>query len=170
MALPASLKNFNVFINAISFLGIVDEVKLPKLSRKMEDFQGGGMVAPMEIDLGQEKLELEYSGAGFIEEAIKQYGATKAGAVLLRFAGAYQSDDSGDVKAVEIVVRGRNKEIDLGDAKVGDKGKSSVKMPLAYYKLTVDGQVLIEIDVIGFVLTVNGVDLLEAQRKAIGLA
>lgn len=170
MALPNSLKNFNLFNDGNSYMGVVDEVKLPKLSRKMEDFQGGGMVAPVEIDLGNEKLELEFTGGGFIEDVIKQYGATKASAVLLRFAGAYQRDDTGDVKAVEIVVRGRHKEIDPGDAKVADKGKFSVKSALSYYKLTVDGVTIIEIDVLNFIFNVNGVDMLAAQRKAIGLA
>ncbi|MFJ1202431.1 phage major tail tube protein, partial [Yersinia enterocolitica] len=35
-------------------------------------------------------------------------------------------------------------------------------------KLTIDGKVVMEIDVVNLIEIVNGVDLLEAQRKAIG--
>lgn len=170
MALPNILKNFNLFNDGGSLMGIADEVELPKLSRKMEDLQAAGMVAPVEIDLGNEKIELTWTCAGFVSEVIKQYGAAKANAVLLRFSGAYQRDDTGDVSAVEIVVRGRHKEIEHGKAKVGDKSTTKMKTPCTYYKLTVDGKVLLEIDALAFIFIVDGKDLLADQRKAIGLA
>ena len=170
MALPNTLKNFNAFLDGKSLMGIVEELKLPKLGRKMEDFRGGGMDGPVDIDLGQEKLEIEQVCGGFVLDAYKAYGITTAAGVMIRFAGAYQRDDTGEVQAVEIVVRGRHKEIDPGDAKGGDKGKTTIKSTLTYYKLTVDGKEVIEIDLLGFVFKVNGKDMLEAQRKAIGLA
>lgn len=170
MALPNSLKNFNAFNDGKSFMGIIEEIKLPKLSRKFEAFRGGGMDGEVSIDLGQEKLEIEQICGGFVLDAYKAYGMTKAAGVLIRFAGAYQRDDTGDVQAVEIVVRGRHQEIDPGDGKVGDKGKTSIKSSLTYYKLTVDNQEIIEIDLLGFIFKVDGKDMLEAQRKAIGLA
>lgn len=170
MALPNSLKNFNVFNDGVSFMGTVEEVKLPKLSRKMESYRAGGMDGEIELDLGQEKLEIEQVCGGFVVDAYKAYGVTKAAGVLIRFSGAYQRDDSAAVQAVDIVVRGRHKEIDPGDAKGGDRGKTTIKSTLTYYKLTVDGSDVIEIDLLNFIFKVNGVDMLEAQRKAIGLA
>lgn len=170
MALPNQLKNFNVYADGVSLMGVIEEVGLPKLSRKLEAFQGGGMVAPVDIDLGLEKLELELSNSGFVIDQVKQFGHGKASGALVRYAGAYQRDDTADVQAVEIVTRGRYSEIDFGNAKVGDKSMTKSKVSLTYYKLSVDGQVLVEIDVLGFVCTINGTDLLAAQRKAIGLA
>ncbi|WP_181015454.1 phage major tail tube protein, partial [Pseudomonas amygdali] len=38
-----------------------------------------------------------------------QYGATRHNAVQLRFAGAYQRDDTAEVDAVAVVVRGRRR-------------------------------------------------------------
>ena len=170
MALPNSLKNFNIFVDGNSYMGIADEIKLPKLTRKMEAFRGGGMDGEIEIDMGQEKIELEIVCGGFVAEAYKSYGSSKANGVLVRFAGAYQRDDTGVVQAVEIVVRGRHKEVDPGDAKGGDKGKTTIKSSLTYYKLTVDNKELLEIDLLSFLFKVDGIDMLEAQRKAIGLA
>jgi P2 family phage contractile tail tube protein len=170
MALPNILKQFNLSSDGNSLMGVAEEVALPKLSRKMEDYQGGGMPMPVEIDLGNEKIEIDWTCAGFVADAVKQYGSSKIGGSLLRFSGAYQRDDTEAVQAVEIVVRGRHKEIDFGNAKIGAKSDTKVKTTCSYYKLTVDGQVLIEIDALAMIFVVNGTDMLAEQRKAIGLA
>lgn len=170
MGLPSVLKNFNLFNDGNSYMGQAEEVKLPKLTRKMDDFRGGGMNGPIEIDLGQDKLEMEFTCGGLMQQVLEQYGTCRADGVMLRFAGAYQRDDNCAVQAMEIVVRGRHKEIDMGDAKAGDKGKFAVKSTLTYYKLTIDNQEVIEIDLLNMVEKVKGKDLLAEQRKAIGLA
>ncbi|MFS8392858.1 phage major tail tube protein, partial [Xanthomonas campestris] len=89
-------------------------------------------------------------------------------AVQLRFAGAYQRDDTAEVDAVEVVVRGRHSEIDPGTGKSGDDTEFSVKTSASYYKLTINGTTVIEIDFVNMTEIVNGVDLLAAQRRAIG--
>lgn len=168
--LPAVLKNFNLFVDGVSYAGSADEVTLPKLTRKMEEFRAGGMNAPISTDMGQEKLELEYTLGGLVLNTFKQYANVKHDGVLVRFAGAYQSDDTGNVMAVEVVARGRHAEIDMGNAKAGDKAQTKIKMNLSYYKLTVNNAVLVEIDPVNFVEIINGRDLLLAQRIALGLA
>ena len=170
MALPNSLKNFNAFVDGVSYMGTVDEIKLHKLARKMEAYRGGGMDGEIDLDMGQEKMEMEIVCSGFVADAYKRYGTSKANGVLVRFAGAYQRDDTEAVQAVEIVVRGRYSEIDPDSAKGGDKGKHTSKLSLSYYKLIVDNEELVEIDLLAFIFKVDGNDRFEAQRKAIGLA
>jgi P2 family phage contractile tail tube protein len=169
MALPRTLKNFNVFVDGVSFVGVATEVGLPKLSRKMEAYRAGGMNGEVDIDLGMEKLEIEHTYGGLVREMFQGFGLTRIDGMLLRFAGAYQRDDTGDVDAVEVTVRGRHQEIDTGNAKAGDKSELKVKSSLTYYKLTVNGQVDVEIDLVNMVENINGKDVLAAQRRAIGL-
>ena len=69
---------------------------------------------------------------------------------------------------MEIVVRGRHTEIDAGTGKVGDDTEFSTKTSASYYKLSINGRTEIEIDMVGMVFIVNGVDMLAAQRRAIG--
>lgn len=120
--------------------------------------------------MGQETLEAEITAGGIIKQALLQFGTTKIDGVPLRFAGAYQQDDSGQVTAYEIYMRGRWQEIDTGKAKAGDDTEVKLKARLAYYRLVENGVDLIEIDLMGMVFKVNGVDVLEEQRRAIGLA
>lgn len=168
MKLPSKLKNFDLFQNGESWLGLVPSVTLPKLTRKMEDYLAGGMAGPVEIDLGQEKIELAFTAGGILRSALEQYGATAVDAVQLRFAGAYQSDSSGAYNAVEIAVRGRYKEFDPGDAKAQNDTEHKFSMPCAYYRLSIDGVPVIEIDMLANKLVVNGVDRMAAQRAAMG--
>ncbi|PHV11310.1 phage major tail tube protein [Chitinimonas sp. BJB300] len=168
MALPRKLKYFNTFMDGVDHAGEATEVTLPKLSRKFEDFRAGGMDGPVGIDMGQEKLEMEITYGGLIREALNQYAATKHDAVLLRFAGYYQREDSLDYDAVEIVVRGRIQELDYGSGKAGDDTTFKAKLHLSYYKQIINGATVIEIDQANMVLIVNGQDRLAAARKAIG--
>lgn len=169
MALPRKLKNFNVFHDGLNYMGQVDEVVLPKLTRKMEEYRAGGMNGPIKIDFGQEALEMETTFGGLMRKVLEQYGVTRHDGVMLRFAGAYKADDSDEVSAVEVVVRGRHSEIDFGTAKSGDETAFKVMTAVSYYKLTINGQDVIEIDLINMVEKVNGTDLLENIRRAIGL-
>lgn len=169
MALPSKLKHFNVFADGVSHAGEAEEITLPKLTRKLEEYRAGGMNGPIDIDLGNEKLELEATYGGLMRTILKQYGVTVADAALVRFAGAYQRDDTGAVDAVEVVVRGRHTELDFGNAKAGDNSQFKVKSSLSYYKLTVNGEVWIELDHINFIEIVFGVDRMAEQRRAIGL-
>lgn len=168
MSLPRKLKHFNVFYNGEEFFGQATEITLPKLAIKAEAYRGGGMPGEVDIDLGIEKLELEHSYGGLIYQIFKDFGITSVSGVLLRFAGSYQRDDTGDTDAVEAICRGRHTEVDQGSAKAGDDTEFKVKSTLSYYKLTVNGTTLIEIDMINMVYVVNGVDRLEQHRRNIG--
>ena len=74
MALPRKLKNMNLFNDGATYLGQIGEVTLPKLSRNMEDWRGGGMNAPIKIDQGMEGLELEAQCGGFMRDVFAQFG------------------------------------------------------------------------------------------------
>lgn len=168
MGFPSKLKDMQFFEDAVSYKGQIPEVTLPKLTMKLEDYRAGGMLGPVPIDFGMEKIELEFKAGGLVRGLFKQFGATSLSSNLNRFAGAYQDDDTGAVLSCEIVTRGRTAEIDMGTAKVGDDTEQTFKTTCSYYKLTVDGEDWIEIDFIAGIFIVFGVDRRAAIRAAIG--
>jgi P2 family phage contractile tail tube protein len=171
MAMPRKLKNFNIFNDANSYQGIAKNITLPALARKMEPYRGGGMNGPVEADMGlsDDGIQVEWTLGGWDLLAIRQWGATSASAVALRFTGAVQQDDTGATLAVEVVMRGRHKEIDFGNAEPGGDTEHSITTTCTYYKLSVDGEVLVEIDILNMVEIVNGDDILADQRAALGI-
>jgi P2 family phage contractile tail tube protein len=96
-------------------------------------------------------------------------GSQAVGTNVFRFAGAYQEDAAGTVTAVEVIARGRLKEWNPNEAKAGDDNDHDFTIALSYYKVTVDGAELLEIDVPGMVFRVADNDMYSAIRFAIGL-
>jgi P2 family phage contractile tail tube protein len=133
MAFPSKLKNFNLFNDGNNYQGQVAEIDLPKLTRKTEDWRGAGMGGAVKVDMGQEAMQMEWTCGGMMRGVLAQWGVTKHNAVLLRFAGAYQAEDSDTPDAVEVVVRGRHSEIDMGKAKAGDETSMKITTQLTYY-------------------------------------
>lgn len=170
MALPKKLKNFNQFLDGVGFAGRATEIALPKLARKVEDYQAGGMPGPIEIDMGQEKLETEVTLAEFSRAMLETYGILSADGVSQRFRGAAVSDGTtSETDAIEIVMRGRWREIDMGTVKAGENTEMKLAGSLTYYKYVLNGEDIIEIDMLNMTLKVGGVDRLAEQREALGL-
>ena len=171
MALPRKLKHMNLFNEGESYMGVASSVTLPKLTRKFEAWRGAGMdgIAKVDMGMGDDGLPLDWALGGIDLTVLKQYGAVSANSIGLRFAGSYQQDDTGDTIAVEVVVRGRHEEIDMGEAKPGEDTEHKIITACTYYKLTIDGQEIIEIDTMGMISKVDGKDMLEEHRKNIGL-
>ncbi len=171
MAMPRKLKNLNLFNDANSYVGVVKSVTLPPLGRKMEAYRGGGMNGPVKADLGfsDDGIQFEWKTGGLDLISLRQFGAVSASGIGLRFAGSFQQDDTGEVSAVEVVLRGRHETIEMGDAQPGEDTEHSITTTCTYYKLIVDNEEIIEIDLLNFIEKVNGVDMLEKQRTAIGL-
>lgn len=168
MTLPRVLKNMDLYNEGFSYVGQVKSVKLPTLGRKMEGYRSGGMPGEIQLDMGTALGSLEATFGGPMRDILRQFGAIGIAAVYLRFAGAYQNDETGAVDAIEVIVRGRHEEIDMGEAAPGSASDFKTKFHPVYYKLVWNGRTEIEIDLLNMVETIGGVDRLAAQRQALG--
>ena len=162
--LPKVLKNFNVYVDGRGYAGRVDEITLPKLTVKTEEYQGAGMCAPVEIDMGLEKLEMDLTFSEYDQELFKLFGLTNGSEFGLTIRGALQGSGTSPVI---INVRGYFKEMDFDSWKPAEKATLKCSVACNYYKLTIDGVELIEIDLINMIRNVNGVDQLSEVRQAL---
>ncbi len=128
--LPKTLRAMNLFVDGRGHAGLATELTLPKLTRKTEEHRAAGMDASIEIDMGMEKLEADFTLTDFNDAILKLWGVTDAAGVSLRFKGSIARDDgSGQEDPVEIVLRGRWREIDMGSWKPGDIRAAPVGQP-----------------------------------------
>lgn len=169
MALPRTLRLFNVFVDGTIFVDECLELKLPKIAMKTEEYTGAGMLGPVKLLKGLEAIELEQTYNAPIREIMASFGAEKHDVALLRFMGSYSEEATGEAHAVEIIVRGRHNELDPGDAKAMENGSWKVKTDCTYYKQIVNGEEWLEIDVVNKIFRVMGVDRMAAHRRNIGL-
>ena len=166
--IPSILRNFNLFVDTRGYAGLVDELTLPKLSIKTEEHRAGGMDAPVELDMGMEKLECEFTLCEYAPEILTLFGLADGSPVRLTLKGAMESDD-GSVKTITVNLRGLFRELDPGNWKAGEKATLKCMVACRYYKLTIDGQELHEIDAENMIRKIKGVDQLQAIREAIAL-
>lgn len=171
MALPRKLKHLNLFNAGNNWQGLVESLTLPKVTRKFEKYRGGGMAGAVDIDMGLDDgaLDTEFTIGGTESLLFKQLGTATVDGIQLRFTGSTQRDDTGEIQAVELVVRGRHKELDSGEWKPGESSTTKVSGTNSYAKLTINGEVLYEIDLVNMIHIVDGTDLMEEHRNALGL-
>jgi P2 family phage contractile tail tube protein len=162
------LKNINLYVDGRGQAGQVEEYNPPKITLKTEEFQGGGMYAPLELTMGHEKLETDFSLISYDPDVLALFGVAEGQQIQFTARGALESYD-GSVTAVVHNMRGKIKEIDRGTWKPGEKPSLKISMALSYYKEVHGGRVIHEIDVENMVFVRNGVDLLSAIRGAIGI-
>ena len=168
MNIDNQLKNCNMTIDGRGYAGRLKTVTPPKLTMKTEEFRGGGMDAPIEIDMGMEKLELSATLGSVDPELLKSWGLTQGASPSITIRGALESE-FGAAARVEIRCSGKIAEVDHGDWKPGDPAELKFRQSVTRYEYRHNGELLHKIDVQNMIRIVNGVDQLAEQRAALGV-
>ena len=169
MAIPKKLRLFTMFVDGDNYIGKIPSVTLPKITRKTEDYQGGGMLGSAAVDLGLDSGALDASMVvgGMVEELILKWGGD-IDELRTRFVGEIYS--GGTSSLLEVEMRGRITEVDQGEAKQGDDTSHTYALKNTYYKLSVDDKPLLEIDLLNFIYKRNGQNLYPDRiMSALGL-
>lgn len=166
---PRHVRNFNAFVDGRGYAGKVEEITLPKLTVKTEEFRAGGMDIPISMDLGMEKMDCELTFAEYDPALLKLFGLVAQNWVALTLRGALTESNKIEATPVVIYVQGTITELDFGTWQASEKASLKMKMDLVYYKLVHNGEELIEIDAEGMVRKIDGVDQMASTRQALGL-
>ena len=162
------ITKFQAFVDGKSYAGTVSSFTPPVPTEKVEEVLTGGMLAPMEVSMGLEKLEASMVFESSSPDVLNLLGIVEQGAVSFEFRGA-AVDDNGTTRPVIHTCRGNIKSIDHGTFTAGEKNQTTVSMSVVYYRHSFDGRDMIEIDVQNMVFKTGGQDRLAEQRNAIGL-
>jgi len=168
MAATDIRKNLNLFVDGRGQAGKIDNFNAPKLSLITEDFRAGGMNTPLKLTMGQESLDTDFSLFAYDKKVIGLFGVAEGHNVAFTARELLESYN-GDTAAVVHTMRGKITEFDPGTSKAGEIAPIKITMNLAYYKLTIGGEVIHEIDVENMIAVVNGADMLAAARGILGL-
>ncbi len=161
-------KNYNIFFDGRGYAGLSEEFNAPKLALKTEDWMGGGMFADVELTMGMEKLNADFSLLCVDPDILARFSVVEGAWVPITAREALDSID-GTVKPLIHTMRGKVKEIDPGTSKPGTKATTKITLSLIYYKLTHGVRVVQEIDLLNMIAMRDGIDAQAAIRSAIGL-
>lgn len=162
------LKNCTMAIDGRGYAGRVKTVTLPKLTVKTEEFRGGGMDAPIEIDMGMEKLEFSGTLSSVDPDLLRGWGLAHGQSPSITVRGALESE-FGASSRVEARLSGRIAEVDHGDWTPGEAAELKFRMAVARYEYRQDGELIHRIDAQNMIRIIDGVDRLTEQRRALGI-
>ena len=165
MQYPRTIRNFNAFVDGISYCGCVIEGKLPELKLQTAAHRGGGMDAPVAVDLGMEAMSAELTLIEWAPELITLIGNRRQ--MVLRPAAMGEYDFTAD--AYVSTLRGRWSTTNFGDLKPGDEAPIKLMLEADYFRMQKDGDELFEIDVEAGKRVIGGVDQLADLRAAMGI-
>jgi P2 family phage contractile tail tube protein len=170
MALPKVLANFNLIVDGQGFLGEVTELTPATLAVTTEEYRGGGLDSPVPYDVGLEPIEVSFSMASYNVELLKLFGLADGNAVQVTFKGGLrgQGQDAAAISSVTINARGMMRELAPEAWQAGQRAPVGYTIRCRYYRVSIDGEDVIEIDVDNMKRIIGGVDQLAAIRQAIG--
>lgn len=161
-------KNFNLFVDGKGYAGNTDEANMPELTLQTEEYRAGGMDAPIDITMGMEKLTADFTLNSHSKDVLSLFGIKQGTGTSFTVYEALESYD-GTVTQVVHNLRGKIVKIAPGTSKAGEPPKTKYDLSLDYYKQTIGGTVVHEIDVINMVRIINGTDVLADIRSALGM-
>lgn len=166
MLLPSVLTNVNVKFNGIDFSARAEEVILPKISHKTEEWHGVGMAGPVEISVGLEKLEAQFK---FMEQSSEAYlsAALNATGFVNAIVLGNLRRQGGPSEPIVSVLRGFIKTIEAGNWKGGDPKAATQTVTMSVYSWTLNrnGIPLVTIDMENGIYLLGPFDQHEAVRK-----
>lgn len=165
MAFPKTIRNFNVFVDGVSYFGRATEGTLPQPTIQTAAHRGAGMDAPIGIDLGMEGMTAEITLAEWDPALLKKIGRQER----FVFRPVAKAEDDETVTGFIATVGGLVTKPEVGTLQGGNLATLKLMLDVRYYKLEVDGEEIWEIDIENGVRRVDGVDQLADIRRAMGI-
>lgn len=170
-SIPNALVNAEVYINGDNGLAGIGEVELPNIEYSTVTSEQLGLTAEIETPLiGHfKKLEAKIK-MDSIDGSLLNFN--NLAPILVECKGAHQKTSKithGSVLgSIDATFKGIIKKFDGPKMKAGSKLESSFDLSVTYYKLTIEGKTIIEIDVLNNISNVNG-SINETIRKFLGM-
>lgn len=166
---PRILKNFKVFVNGRGYAGLVEEIELPEINLKTEEYRAGGMDGVAEIDMGMEAMTAKLTISDPTPELLRLVANANSNTARILCRGSFVRDSDSSRIPVSVELGGGFKKLSMGTWKAGDVAKHEYECRINYYRLNVGGNDEIEIDVENMVRMIGGVDQLAGIRADIGM-
>ncbi len=164
--IPKVIKNFNGFIDGRSQAGRVTQIVLPDLAIKSEEHKGGGMDAPVAIDMGMEKLTAKMTIVEYDPDIYADFGFMESRSSPIVARGSQER--GAFVEPVVFSMRGGLSKMP-GGTFGSSKTELELEYELTYAKLAIGGRTVFEIDVENMIRNINGTDQLTGRRRALGI-
>lgn len=164
------LTNANIYMDGNSLLGRAEEIQLPSIKTKMAEHKSLGLIAAVELPAGFDKLEGKIKWAAYYPDVMKKV-ANPFGAIQLQVRGSLETWAQGSRTAqvpVVVLMTITSKSFPGGNFKQHDNVEAETDFACTYMKQTINGEDIVEIDVLENIFKVAGQDMMAEYRANIG--
>ncbi|WP_153799074.1 phage major tail tube protein [Foetidibacter luteolus] len=163
--------NANVYVDGNSYMGRAEEITLPEYQAKMSDHKALGMVGESELPAGLQKMSAKFKWNAIYEDVMKKtHDVYSAFRIMVRTS--VETWEGGtrvsQVPAVIYLTGNWKKTGGLG-FKAQDNVETESEMNVTAYKMEINGEEIVDIDILNNRWRVAGVDQLATYRANLGL-
>ncbi len=161
--------DFTIFRQGVGKFGHFEELKLPTLAFKAEEYDGGGVLGTREISLGKlEKMGLEGKSNSYDRDMYSDALAAPGSTATWIAYGSLVAPGQ-DEKQLKVTWQGALMKLEREPLKASAKTMATFNwMDVIYYEEIEDGSQMFEVDTENYVLRVNGVDRFATRRRNLG--
>lgn len=170
MQIPEKICGYNIYDKGERLIGITGDVELPNFEAMTSPISGAGILgeyeSPVVGHFGSMKLVIPYR---VITSDTVRIAEPKHQLLTLRADQNSYDVSEGIIghHGLRVIVGGIPVGFNPGTVKTGDGMGAQVTIEIAYIKITLDDETLVELDKLNYIYTVNGIDYLAETRKNI---
>jgi len=163
--------NANVYLNGNNLLGKAKEIKLPEIAYKMAEYSPLGQFGKFKLPTGVDFMEATIQWNSFYQD-VMEHVANPFAALQLQSRSSLEVWDPSQgriaEKALVTFMTATPQKVPLGTFKQQEPSEQETSYNVTYIKQTLDGEDVIEIDVLANIWKVKGVDLMQQYKENIG--
>ncbi len=162
------LRNFTAFVDGYDARLSIAELTPPVVRDLVEEVKAGGLLAPMDVPLGLQKLEASLKVNARLKPLMKNVGMTPGKFIRPTFRGVSISEIDGSQQNETLIMQGRL-NVDANTWAAQSVSQMDFKIgSISYFKHIVDGSTLYEIDLVNMICSVDGDDQWADIRSGLG--
>lgn len=165
MSYPKQIRNFNAFVDGVSYFGRATEGKLPDLKVMTAAYRGAGMDGPVGVDMGLEAMKAELTFAEWDPALARLIG--RVNRFVMR--PVHKGEDGGIADTMIYTIGGLITISEKGAFKPGSESLLKMTIDLRTYRYEHNGEVIWDIDLEAGKRVIGGVDQLADHRRAMGI-
>jgi hypothetical protein len=163
--------NANVYLEGQSFLGRAEEINLPTVKFKMSEHKAIGLFGSMEFPSGMDKMECKIKWNSLYPEVMKILANPFKSVTMQVRASIEGYNSEGRIEELPLVIflTVQSKDFPLGNFKQHDNVELENMFNVYYFKMEIDSEEIIEVNVLSNIYKVNGVDQFAQYRANLGI-
>lgn len=167
----AKVQDANVYVNGTSTHGQAQEVSLPEVQFNKGEYKALGLIGVASFFNGVDKMEATIKW-NYPDNEVQIACANPRKSVDLMVRSNKMIFVNGDLDSevpVVVYLKGTSNNHGTGSYKAKEDTDISTKLDITYMKQVVNGQEILEIDVLNNILRINGEDQLADYKKNLGI-